>query len=278
MFWTLYVFFLFNWLSDIITMPFSLLFSPGLHKSIEYILAAILLCPLQLIATTLSMKLQPPFSPPGPLFSEKSSEKEKKEPSQLTAKASKVFSLLLSVFGCYYRWLLPTTLLWATACELAKLPPLALSRTFSLHDRVNSEEPLRTLLLDSAVVFLVYVAACVLFILPTTIAMRRTHASLCNLFDTVEPPDEPIRGRTVLKDKIFLGIFEAVRTFSSYQAARLVLVYSSAYCVLQVIKAIGFGVLVLWIKTIEERYGSTDQFMGFWETLIWFFRRGVFRN
>ncbi|MCJ1422828.1 hypothetical protein MMC29_000708 [Sticta canariensis] len=277
MLWALYVFFLFNWLSDIVTMPFSLLFPPGLHKSVEYVLAAILLCPLQLIATTLSMKVQPLFSPPQPLFSEQISEKDQKEPSKSIAKAPNFFLPLLSGFGWYYRWLLPTTLLWATACELAKLPPLALSRTFSLNDRVNSKEPLRTLLLDSAAVFLVYVAACLLFVLPTTIAMRRTHASLCYLSDTVMPPDEPIRERTVLKDNKFLGVFEALRTFRSHTAARLVLVYSSAYCVMQVIKAIGFGVLVLWIKIIEERYGSTDEYMGFWDTLVWFFRRVIFR-
>lgn len=286
----LYVFFMFNWLSDIVVLPFS---SAGLHKSIVYVLAAILLCPLQFIATSLSMKFPSLFSPPRVSLHWQSLEKGQKAPAPPSVEepipcmpAKQRVLSVLHFYLDFYRWLLPTTLLWAAACELAKLPPLALSRAYSLKDRAQSMEglyalsgaSLRSLLLDSALVFLVHVAACVLFILPTTIAMRRTHASLKHLSSSVVPPDEPIRGRTVLGERKFLGLFEALRTFSSRQAARMVLNYGVAYCVLQVIKSVGFGALVLWIKIMEDRYGSTEQYLGFWETLVWFCQRVVFWN
>lgn len=271
----LYVFFMFNWLSDIFVQPFS----SGAPKSVVYVVAAILLCPLQFVATSLSMKFPSLFSPPRtPLFWQ-SAEKEEKAPAPAAEEpirrfsAKQYFSMALEC----YRWLLPTTLLWATACELAKLPPLALSRAYSLKERVQSTEELvlsspshHTLFLDSALVFLVYAAACLLVILPTTIVMRRTHASLKLLSNAVVPPDEPIRGRTDLAERKFLGVFEALRTFSSRQAARMLLAYGTAYCVMQVIKAVGFGVLVLWIKIMENQYGSTEQYMGFWQTVLWF--------
>ncbi|MCJ1469470.1 hypothetical protein MMC07_008103 [Pseudocyphellaria aurata] len=292
----LYVFFMFNWLSDIVAMPFS---SAGLHKSIVYVLAAILLCPLQFIATSLSMKFPSLFSPPRvslhgqSLEKGQNLEKGQKAPSPPSVEEPKPcmptkdrFLSVLHYFLDFYRWLLPTTLLWAAACELAKLPPLALSRAYSLKDRAQSNDvlyalsgaSLRSLILDSALVFLVYVGACVLLILPTTIVMRRTHASLKHLSNSVVPPDEPIRGRTVLGERKFLSGFEALRTFSSRQAARMALHYGVAYCVLQVIKSVGFAALVLWIKIMEDRYGFMEQYLGFWETLIWVCKRVVFWN
>lgn len=272
----LYVFFMFNWLSDIFVQPFS----SGVPKSVVYVIVAILLCPLQFMATSLSMKFPSLFSPPRTLLFRQSAEKEEKAPAPTAEEPIPRFSAKQYFFIALdgYRWLLPTTFLWATACELAKLPPLALSRAYSLKERAQSMEELHvlsspahhTLLLDSALVFLVYVAACLLVVLPTTIVMRRTHASLNILSNAVVPPDEPIRGRTVLPERKFLGLFEALRTFSSRQAARMLLAYGAAYCVMQVIKAIGFGALLFWIKIMEDQYGSTEQYMGFWQTALWF--------
>lgn len=281
----LYVFFMFNWLSDVVAR----LFSPGIHRGVVYVLAAMLLCPLQFIATGLSIKFPSLFSPPRGPLTEPSSEKGEKAPSPPTVRKPAprlpVKQRVRAVLYCY-TWLAPTTVIWALAGELVKIPPLALSQTYSLKERVHSMEvlyalsgpSLRALLLDSALVFLVWVTGWLLLILPTTIAMRRTHASLADFSDAVVPPDEAIRGRTDLVEGKFLGAFEALRTVSFRQVARVMVFCGPAYCIMQVIKSVGLGALVLWVKIMEDRYGSTEQYMGFWETLGWFFQRVVFRN
>lgn len=274
----LYAFFMSSWLSDVIAWPFS----PGLHRSVVYVLAALLLCPLHFIATGLSIKSPPLFSPPRAPGIWQGSEKGEKAPAPPTVEEPVPrWSTLLYDLYC---WLLPTTLLWATACELAKLPPLTLSRAYSLKERVQSMvvlydlsgPSLRTLLLDSALVFLVYLAACLLLILPTTIAMRRVHASLARFSKAVVPPDEMIRGRTELVEKKYLGAFEALRTFSLRQLPRMMLICGTVYCVMQAIKLIGLGMLVLGFKLMENMYGSTEQYLGFGETFVWYFQRAVF--
>lgn len=279
----LYVFFIFNWLSDVVARPFS----PGLHQSVVYVLAAMVLCPLQLVATALSIPFPSLFSPQRAALNRPSPEKGEKAPSPSTVKdpvprlpRKRLFLAILEI----YRWQLPTIVLWATACELAKLPPLALSRVYSLKNRVQSMEvhyalsdpSLHSLLLDLALVFLVYAVACLVLILPTTIAMRRTHASWNHFSERIEPVDESIRGRTDIAEREYLGLFEALRTFSWSQAARIVASYGPAYCVMQVVKSVGFGVLLLWIKFMESQYGSTEQYMGIWKTLLWFFQHLLF--
>lgn len=297
---SLHAFMMFNWVSD--TIVRALPISSSFHKSVVYVLLAILLCPLQLLATSLSMRFPPLFSPSRAALNGQGLEKEEKAPSSPTVKEPKkekapsqpgagkklnrvlvkqLFLALLSI----YCWLFPITLLWATACELAKVAPLALSRTYSLKDRAQWEalfaisgSSLCTLLSDSALVFLVYVASCLVFILPTSIAMRRIHASLHYFSNAVVPPDESIRGRTLLAENKYLGVFEALRTFSSRQAARMVLLYGTAYCVMQVIKSVGFIILMWGVQIVQYGYGPSEQYMGFWETIGWFFRRVLFRN
>lgn len=291
---------MFNWLSD--TYVHALPISSSLHKSVVYVLAAILLCPLQLLATALSMSFPPLFSPSRASLNGQGLEKEEKAPSPTTVekpkeekassqpgagkKPTRVVAKELSLaLLSIYRWLIPITLLWATTCELAKVAPLALSRTYSLKDRAEWDElfalsgpSLRTLLFDSALVFIFYAASCLVFILPTSIAMRRTHASLHYFSNAVVPPDEPIRGRTNLAKKTYLGVFEALRTFSWRQTPRMVLSCGTAYCVMQVIRSIGFIFLMWGIQIMQHGYGPTEQYMGFWETIVWYFRRVLFWN
>lgn len=265
----IYFFFLFSWAQGgLVSLVTAYLPVSDLGRHLLSIGIALLLCPVQFVATLTSSYTAFSQKKTRATAAEKNSSKDPREDSPPGERMSKtaIAVLLLRATAALYSWLAPITLVWASSVELSKGCALKLSRSLSLthyasgdnlHFRRSVSE-LGTVSTKLAMVLALYVSIWVALTLPTTIVLRRVHAS-----EWSETLGRAIRRETQAPKPILPTYLAAWRGFARAPYRRLLYVYA---CATPLLLLVGAGGISLCLTALV--YSDTAGYMGFWDSLL----------
>lgn len=243
-----------------------------LTRLILFVVTAVLLCPVQVIATgstvgttrTGTVKNQKTAKKEDHSKTEKTTESKDSQPRPKQTALAALAALLRAV-GRFYTLFSPVTALWAVSTAISKEGALRLSRFFALAPYARNFALLHTLssssvllvIAEAAAVLALYVLLWTLLALPATIGMRRMHAS-CSILDEFDPQqfipiDEHIRNKTDLADRRSLGFAQAWGSFGRRAYRKLLVKYAASFFTLLVAAAMGMYILMHMLETL---YGT----------------------
>jgi len=217
---------------------------------------AVLLCPLQLIATFAALRHAYPADTEHPSIEKKSEDDASTDRGSSPPRSTRTRLLyLLKDLVAFYSLLAPTNLPWAVTAESSKAGARMLSRYLSITEYAasgNSQVLYR--LLNADTILIARRAACVLalfvflwmaLVLPATIGMRRMHAPLVILVlpDTLQsvPIDDCIWTKNWRQGKLTVSFSRAWHSLAWQQYRRLLAIYAASFFVLTFVAVAGIS-------------------------------------
>ena len=297
----IYAFFMCSWLeTQLISLATAFLPPLDVGRHILCVVCAVLLCPVQFLATmavlgttrTAKPKYDKTPMDEKPKEDESKDEKSIDDPSKKDSTPSPrsgryaILAICGSIIARLYKWLAPITLWWAVSVELSKLGTLRLSRYLSLTQYANDPsliEDTGSVAIKAACVLAVFISTWLSLALPATIAMRRVHASF-TLFDdptTLEhvPIDDRIRNQTNCVEDEFLSGPSAWRSLSWKSYRKLLVVYGTSFFLLALVAVgcmqLGLTMIGLSLEALVEGLGDSSDYLGWWASLGWYIKHGL---